>query len=980
MLGILGKFLDSNEKQVKKLQPKVEDVNSLEKKFEKLTDEKLKAKTAEFKLRHERGESLDDLLPEAFAAVREAARRTLNQRHYDVQILAGIVLHQGKIAEQKTGEGNTLTASLALYLNSISGRGVHLATVNDYLARVGLGWMGPIYSALGVSAGCIMQEKAFLYDPKFEDKTQDDWRLRHLRPVEKKEAYNADITYGTNNEFGFDYLRDNMVWDLKDASQRGHYFTIVDEADSILIDEARTPLIISAPSGQATEKYVTFAKLVTELSADTDYVIDEKLKAANLTEHGITKVEKRLGVENLYEKDFASIHHIQQALRAKTLFQKDKDYVVKGGEIIIVDEFTGRLMPGRRWSEGLHQAIEAKEGVNIQKESQTLATISFQNYFRLYEKIGGMTGTAATEAEEFFKIYKLDVVAIPTNKPTVRKDSADVVYKTAKAKFTAVANDVAEKHEKGQPVLIGTTSIEKNEFLAGLLKRKGIPHQMLNAKNHQSEAEIIAAAGIIGSVTLATNIAGRGVDIILGGTPPTDKLGRPITKGREYEKWKKNHEEVIKLGGLHVVGTERHEARRIDNQLRGRSGRQGDPGSSRFYVSLEDDIMRLFGGDQIAKIMTAFKLPEDTPIEHAMVSKAIENAQVKVESHNFDIRKQLVEYDDVANRQREIIYGKRREFLEMAQNQQSQQKVKDQIKDKIDAEIENLVLMRSPEGSSKPQHEEIVKELSTIIPFDDTSQNHLLSDAQKISNPEKLTAFLRDVVEKTYSDREKSLGNAVARDIEKFVNLSVIDTLWIQHLDTLDDLREGIGLRAAGQRDPLVEYKQEAFSLFEKLVASIDYEVVHRLFKVQVREQPTIEQVEERGVEVHPQASLASDQPEASTSPAGKNPLDLSDDELNKEIARLEREQPDQKSSNDVQFSKDPNEMTDEELEAEIARLEALESGKSLSGIAENPMEQALKKNQPLRVEKIGRNDPCPCGSGLKWKKCGLVGAPEHKN
>ncbi len=993
MLGILGKFLDSNEKQVNKLHPLVDDVNSLEKKFEKLTDEKLKAKTAEFRLRHERGETLNDLLPEAFAAVREAAKRTLNQRHYDVQIIAGIVLHQGKIAEQKTGEGKTLPASLALYLNSISQKGVHLATVNDYLARVGLGWMGPIYTALGVTAGCIMQEKAFIYDPKFEDKTQNDWRLRHLRPVEKKEAYNADITYGTNNEFGFDYLRDNMVWDLKDAAQRGHYFAIVDEADSILIDEARTPLIISAPASQATEKYVTFAKLVTELSSDTDYVIDEKLKTANLTEHGITKVEKRLGVENLYEKDFASIHHIQQALRAKTLFNKDKDYVVKGGEIIIVDEFTGRLMPGRRWSEGLHQAIEAKEGVNIQKESQTLATISFQNYFRLYEKLGGMTGTAATEAEEFFKIYKLDVVVIPTNKPTARKDTADVVYKTAKAKYTAVAIDVAEKHTNGQPVLIGTTSIEKNEFLSSLLKKKGIPHKMLNAKNHQSEAEIISAAGIKGSVTLATNIAGRGVDIILGGTPPTDKLGRPAQKGKDYESWKKNHEEVVKLGGLHVVGTERHEARRIDNQLRGRSGRQGDPGSSRFYVSLEDDIMRLFGGEQIAKIMTAFKLPEDTPIEHAMVSKAIENAQVKVETHNFDIRKQLVEYDDVANRQREIIYGRRREFLEAAQSEESQKKIKDEMKAKIDMEIENLVLMHSPEGVSKPEHEEIIKEIATIILFDDNSQKHLLGDCQKITDPNRLTTFLGDVVDKIYQEREKSLGPVVARDIEKFVNLSVIDTLWIQHLDTLDDLREGIGLRAAGQRDPLVEYKQEAFSLFEKLVSTIDYEVVHRIFKVQVREQPTIESVEEAGIEVHPQASLTSTQediPAEKDKNNGKDPMEMTDEELEAEIAQLEQQESKGAQTSDVQFSKDPQQMTDEELEAEIARLEAIEAQKQKGiqpgSFAENPMEQALKRNQPLRIEKIGRNDPCPCGAVnpvtskvYKYKKCGMVNAPYHK-
>ena len=539
MLGFLGRFLDSNEKQIAKLQPIVEAVNGLEKNFQKLTDEKLKSKTAEFKLRCQRKESLDDLLPEAYAAVREASRRTLGQRHFDVQITAGIVLHQGKIAEQKTGEGKTLTASLPLYLNSLAGRGVHLATVNDYLARIGLGWMGPIYSALGVSAGCIMHEQAYIYDPKYEDKTQTDWRLRHLRPVDKKEAYGVDITYGTNNEFGFDYLRDNMVWNLSEMAQRGHHFVIVDEADSILIDEARTPLIISAPSFQATDKYYQFAKLVEELSSATDYVIDEKLKTANLTEHGIRKVEKRLGVENLYEKDFAAIHHIQQALRAKTLFAKDRDYVVKDGEIIIVDEFTGRLMPGRRWSEGLHQAIEAKEGVKIEQESQTLATISFQNYFRLYEKLAGMTGTAATEAEEFHKIYKLEVIVVPTHKPMIRDNMPDVVYKTAKAKFTAVAVDVQVRHQKGQPVLIGTTSIEKNEFLSSLLKRKGIPHQVLNAKNHQREAEIISQAGQKNAVTLATNIAGRGVDIILGGTSPTDKLGRPETGGGQFQKCKK---------------------------------------------------------------------------------------------------------------------------------------------------------------------------------------------------------------------------------------------------------------------------------------------------------------------------------------------------------------------------------------------------------------------------------------------------------
>lgn len=963
MLGILGKFLDSNEKQINKLKTQVDSVSGLEKKLSKLTDDKLKAQTAQFKLRHEKGEALDDLLPEAFAAVREAAKRTINQRHYDVQILAGIVLHQGNIAEQKTGEGKTLTASLALYLNSLSQKGVHLATVNDYLARVGLGWMGPIYGALGVSAGCIMQEAAFIYDPKHEDKGQTDWRLRHLKPVSKKEAYNADITYGTNNEFGFDYLRDNMVWDLKDAAQREHFYTIVDEADSILIDEARTPLIISAPAQEATDKYFQFAKLVNELSADTDYVIDEKLKTANLTEHGITKVEKRLGVSNLYEKDFATIHHIQQALRARTLFKKDKDYVVKDNQIIIVDEFTGRLMHGRRWSEGLHQAIEAKENVSIQKESQTLATISFQNYFRLYQKLAGMTGTAATEAEEFHKIYKLEVITVPTHKPMIRKDSQDIVYKTAKAKFTAVANDVAEKNKLGQPVLIGTTSIEKNDFLSQLLKRKGVAHRVLNAKNHQSEAEIISQAGQKGTVTLATNIAGRGVDIILGGTSPTDKLGRPEQKGREFQKWQKSHTEVVKLGGLHVVGTERHEARRIDNQLRGRSGRQGDPGSSRFYVSLEDDIMRLFGGEQIAKIMTAFKLPEDTPIEHSMVSKAIENAQVKVESHNFDIRKHLVEYDDVANRQREIIYGLRKEILHAAKEKETAQKLREDIKNKIHAEIENIVTTYSVENISKKDYEQIVKEVATIIPFDENSQEKLLQDIKKIGSSDKLSNFLKEVVDRIYQEREATLGENTLRDIEKFVSLSVIDTLWMSHLDSLDNLREGIGLRAAGQRDPLVEYKQEAFNLFDKLMASIDYEIVHRIYKIQVSTQPTIEKIEESGIEVHEEASITSGSPKSPEQPTIQLP-----------------NHPTTQPS-----TKDPTEMTDEELDAEIARLEALESGNQVVGQSgsqiTNPDNLITRRpsNQPIKVAKIGRNDPCPCGSGLKWKKCGLIGAPQHK-
>ena len=967
MFGILSKFLDSNEKQVNKLQPLIDEVGSFEKKISKLTDSKLEAKTAEFKQRHLKGETLDDLLPEAFAVVREAAERTLNQRHYDVQIMAGITLHQGKIAEQKTGEGKTLTASLALYLNSLGGQGVHLATVNDYLARIGLGWMGPIYAALGVTAGCIMQEKAFIYDPKFEDKTQVDWRLRHLKPVDKKQGYKADITYGTNNEFGFDYLRDNMVWDLDDMAQRPHNYAIVDEADSILIDEARTPLIISAPSAQATDKYYQFAKLVGELSSDTDYVMDEKLKTANLTEHGITKVEKRLGVANLYEKDFASIHHIQQALRARTLFHKDKDYVVKDGEIIIVDEFTGRLMHGRRWSEGLHQAVEAKENVSIQKESQTLATISFQNYFRLYKKLAGMTGTAATEAEEFHKIYKLEVLSVPTNEPMIRKDQSDIVYKTAKAKFTAVANDVAERNSKGQPVLIGTTSIEKNEFLSALLKRKGIKHQILNAKNHQREAEIISEAGIKSNVTLATNIAGRGVDIILGGAQPTDKLGRPIVKGKENEKWKKNHSEVVSLGGLHVVGTERHESRRIDNQLRGRSGRQGDPGSSKFYISLEDDIMRLFGGDQIAKIMTTFKLPEDTPIEHAMVSKAIENAQVKVESHNFDIRKHLVEYDDVANRQREIIYTRRKEILQSVKDKESAKSLSEEIKEKLRIEIRNLVAIHSGEEVSTFDYEKIISEVDTIITFDDTSKGNLLKDAKKIKDFQKLADFLIDVIDHLYEERKKAIGENAIRDIEKLVSLSVIDTLWIQHLDSLDDLREGIGLRAAGQRDPLVEYKQESFSLFEKLLANIDYEIIHRIFKVQARGEPEVERLEEQGLEIHEEPKLSD---------TGQKTTDSQQHPRGEAALSLGKHPEGVAGGQD----KDPSQMTDKELEAEIAKLETLKTQQHLRGEVQSTTGEHLQgENAPIRVTKIGRNDPCPCGSGLKYKKCGLINSSSHK-
>ncbi|MCG2691524.1 preprotein translocase subunit SecA, partial [Microgenomates group bacterium] len=648
MFKFLNKLLDTNEREVKKLRVLAEKINQ----FDKPKD--FKKKTQEFKDRLQKGETLDDLLPEAYNVAREAAEKTIGLRPFDEQLMAAVSFHEGKIAEQKTGEGKTLSAVPALYLNALSEKGCHLVTVNDYLAQRDAGWNGPIFDLLGISVGVIVHEKAYRYDPDFTDEAMEDPKLKHLKEVSRQEAYRADITYGTNNEFGFDYLRDNMVQQLNQMAQRGHNFAIVDEVDSILIDEARTPLIISAPDTEPTSKYFQFSALVGQLSKDTDYESDEKHKTVNLTDHGIKKIEKKLGVENLYEKDFDTIHHLEQALKAREHFQKDIDYVIKDDEVIIVDEFTGRLMFGRRFSEGLHQAIEAKENVTIKQESKTLATISFQNYFRMYDKLSGMTGTAATEAEEFKKIYNLETVVIPTHKPMVRQDAADMVYKTTRAKYAAIVAEVAEKHTQGQPILIGTTSIEKNQIIDEMLKRRKIPHEVLNAKNHLKEASIIAQAGEVGAVMVATNMAGRGVDIVLGGDP----------LAMDKKEWQKQHDKVVKLGGLHVIGIERHESRRIDNQLRGRAGRQGDPGSSRFYVSLEDDIMRIFGGEQISKLMTTLKMPEDVPLEHAMVSKAIEQAQVKVESFHFDSRKHLVEYDDVMNKQREVIYKRRKQVLE----------------------------------------------------------------------------------------------------------------------------------------------------------------------------------------------------------------------------------------------------------------------------------------------------------------------------
>jgi len=847
MLGIFQKLFDANQKELDGLLPIVEKINSFEDGLVKLSDEELAAKTPEFKLRLSRGESLDEIMPEALAVIREAVKRQVNQRAFDVQLMAAISLHKGRVAEQKTGEGKTLSAALSAYVNGLTGRGVHVVTVNDYLARIGTGWYGRALTMLGLKVACVIHEEAFLYDPNFRDKNQVDDRLAHLNPIARKEAYLADVTYGTNNEFGFDYLRDNLVSDLNEMAQRDPYYAIVDEVDSILIDEARTPLIISAPDTEPTKKYYEFSRLIGGLSPDTDYSSDEKTKTVNLTEHGIRKVEKMLGVENLYEKDFDTIHHIENALKAKVHFLRDRDYVIKDNQVIIVDEFTGRLMFGRRWSEGLHQSVEAKEGVQIQQESKTLATISFQNYFRMYEKLAGMTGTAATEAEEFKKIYNLDVTIIPTNKKMIRVDHGDVVYKNQRAKYAAIVKEIEECYQKGQPVLVGTTSVAKNEIIDQFLTHKKVPHALLNAKQHQKEAEIISQAGERSAVTIATNMAGRGVDIILGGAMP-QKIDFETEK--EYEKaietWKGKHNEITSLGGLHVIGTERHESRRIDNQLRGRSGRQGDPGSSRFFVALDDDLMRIFGGDQISSLMTRFNMEEDVPLEHGMVSRAIEQAQVKVEGFNFDMRKQVVEYDDVMNKQREIIYSLRKKALEASQQsatagEDKQVILKEEILKKIEAEISNLVAVYSPEGYSEPEYEKIILEFIEIVPFDNKSQEELKTQISKYKEREGIIGFLLKIVRDLYENREKTLGEEIARQIERYVYLSTIDHLWIDHLTAVDDLRDGIGLRGYAQRDPLVEYKKEAFEMFEKLIYQVDYEVVRKIFRVQVMaQQPAV--------------------------------------------------------------------------------------------------------------------------------------------
>ncbi len=891
--SIIKKIVGSkNERELKRMWPIVAKINGLESSIAALSDDQLRGKTAEFKERHAKGESLDALLPEAFAVCREAGKRVLGMRHFDVQLIGGMTLHSGRIAEMKTGEGKTLVATLPAYLNAISGKGVHVVTVNDYLAKRDSEWMGRLYGFLGLTVGVIVHG--------IED---DDRRIN----------YAADITYGTNNEFGFDYLRDNMKFSLDDYVQRGFNYAIVDEVDSILIDEARTPLIISGPTEDSTDKYYIIDRIIPrlikgeiiEVEANTlsgkrksysgDYTIDEKAKSATLTEQGVLKVEELLGVDNLYDpRNIEFLHHTQQALRAHAMYKRDVDYVVKDGEVMIVDEFTGRLMPGRRWSDGLHQAIEAKEGVTIENENQTLATITFQNYFRMYAKLSGMTGTADTEAEEFHKIYKLEVTVIPTNRPLLRPDFPDVIYKTEREKFNAVIEDIKEHYEIGQPCLVGTISIEKSEVLSELLKKQGIPHTVLNAKQHEKEAEIVSQAGRLKAITIATNMAGRGTDILLGGNGEALakqwRKENPEATDEEYEavlqRYKAEcaaeHDEVIKLGGLHILGTERHESRRIDNQLRGRSGRQGDPGSSKFYLSLEDDLLRIFGSERVAKIMDILKIEEGEAITHSMITRSIENAQKKVEAHNFDIRKHLIEYDDVMNKQREVIYTQRREIL-------AGQDIRESFMEMLDETIEEITSGYCIEKT--PAAEWDLQGLTDTVYKCFNLQLDLPREVLGRLNPTNFRDTLKEQAHSIFKAKAEEMGDELMDHLIKVMMLQAIDTHWKDHLLNIDHLKEGIGLRGYGQKDPKQEYKKEAYNCFMEMIIRIREEVVERIYWVQI----------EKGGE---------------------------------EIEELEEEQ----RSRKMVFN--------------------------LAGDGE-------QHNEPAKSQKVaGRNDPCPCGSGKKFKKC----------
>jgi len=895
-------FGSKNDREIKALRPVVDQINGLEASLTPLSDQALTDKTQDFKKRLESGQTLDDILPEAFAVCREMSRRKLNMRHFDVQLIGGMILHRGRIAEMKTGEGKTLVATLPVYLNALEGKGVHLVTVNDYLAKRDAQWMAQLYYALGLSTGVIQHDASFIYDPTYE---ASDKRLQHLRPCTRPEAYRADITYGTNNEYGFDYLRDNLVvTDLSQCVQRELNFAIVDEVDSILIDEARTPLIISGPTDQTTDLYYRINAIIPQLKAEQDYTIEEKTKTASLTEDGNARVEKLLGVDNLYDPAHMDmVHHVVKALQAYTLYKRDVDYVVKDGEVIIVDEFTGRLMPGRRWSDGLHQAVEAKEGVKIANENQTLASVTFQNYFRMYNKLSGMTGTADTEAAEFAKIYNLDVNVVPTNRQMIRQDYADVVYRTEKEKFLAIVEEIKECHERGQPVLVGTISIEKSEKLAGLLNRNGVKHNVLNAKQHEREAEIVAQAGRKGAVTIATNMAGRGTDILLGGNPDfmyKQVLYRDesIPESRKLEIFEeirsdceKNKQEVLTAGGLHILGTERHESRRIDNQLRGRAGRQGDPGTSRFYLSLEDDLMRIFASERVSQLMLKLGMEEGVPIEHGMVTRAIANAQKKVEAHNFEIRKQLLEYDDVMNKQREVIYRHRRAVL-------NGDNLTNDLHDMINSSVESTLTVYCPPDQYPEEWD--VKGLTEVMQsqfgLDVTPGKDDGGDSLRDVGRDALLEDLRTHAREAYTKKEQELGPELMRFLEKTFMLQVIDHHWKDHLLGMDHLRDGIGLRGYGQKDPLIEYKREGFDLFAGMMERIKSDTLDRLFHVQA--------VRHEGEQ-----------------PAAPPP------------SLLSRPQP---------------RMT-------LNRGDEPATAPAPAQRAEN---------------KVGRNDPCPCGSGKKYKKC----------
>ncbi|MDI7259659.1 MAG: preprotein translocase subunit SecA [Thermodesulfobacteriota bacterium] len=887
MLGSLIKKIvgSKNERELRRIRPLVQRVNEMESSIQPLSDDQLRAKTGEFKERIDKGESIEEILPEAFAVVRETAKRAIGERHYDVQLIGGIVLHEGKISEMATGEGKTLVATLPAYLNSLTGKGVHIITVNDYLAKRDSEWMGAIYRFLGLSVGVIVHE---------------------LNDQERKKAYGCDITYGTNNEFGFDYLRDNMKFDIEDYVQRDLNYAIVDEVDSILVDEARTPLIISGPTEESTDKYYKINRIIPSLKQTQDYQLEEKSHTAFLTEEGVAHVEKLLHVENLYDpRNIEILHHVNQALKAHTLFKRDVDYVVKDGQVVIVDEFTGRLMPGRRWSDGLHQAVEAKENVRIENENQTLATVTFQNYFRMYKKLAGMTGTADTEAAEFRKTYNLDVMVIPTNMPLVRTNYSDVIYKTEDEKFRAVVREIEELHQLGRPVLVGTISIEKSERLSLLLKKRGIPHNVLNAKHHEREAEIIAQAGRVGAVTLSTNMAGRGTDILLGGN--TKFLARTMVEEKDdaeamqkayekaYEKAlsivQKEKEKVVQSGGLHVLGTERHEARRIDNQLRGRAGRQGDPGSSRFYLSLEDDLLRIFGSERISNIMSRLGIEEDQPIEHNLVTRAIENAQKKVEAHNFEIRKHLLEYDNVMNKQREVVYSQRREVL-------AGEDLRESVMEMVEEQTEGIVDLYIDEKAHPEDWD--LKGLQDAVYQQFSYRWSAPSIEEDGLNREQLKEMVIQKTKEVYQKREEEFGGPTLRYLEKVIMLQSIDYYWKDHLLAIDQLKEGIGLRGYGQKDPRIEYQKEAYQMFLEMLERIKRDTVEKLFAIQIAREQEVKEM------------------------------------------KVERKQTFVMSRG----------------------AEAAQGG----GETEDGKGVTVRRDG----RKVGRNDPCPCGSGKKYKRCCL--------